>query len=68
MAWTTTDLTTIETAITSSAGVAKVRFADGREVTYRSMEDMAKARDLIKASLAATATRTMSTYAKFNRD
>lgn len=68
MAWTSTDLATIETAITANAAVSKVRFADGREVTYRTVEEMARARDLIRQSIAATAGRTMSTYASFTRD
>lgn len=68
MAWTSADLTTIETAITANAGVSKVRFADGREVTYRSVSEMAQARDLIKQSIAAASGRVMSTYAKFKRD
>jgi len=68
MAWTSADLATIEAAMTSSAGVAKLRYADGREVTYRTVDEMARARDLIKQSIAATAGRSMSTFAKFNRD
>lgn len=53
MAWTQTDLTNIETAIAS--GELTVSF-EGRTVTYRSMEDLLKARAEIKASLASAGT------------
>ena len=66
MAWTSTDLEAIETAIAS--GTSRVKFSDGREVEYRSVPDLLKARDAIKQAIAATAGRTMATYAKFNRD
>ena len=52
MAFTTQDLAAIDAAIAS--GELTVR-ANGREVTYRSMADLLKARSAIAASLAAQA-------------
>lgn len=66
MSWSASDLTTIETAIAS--GTARVKFADGREVEYRSISDLLNARDAIKNSLSAQSGGVMATYAKFNRD
>lgn len=68
MAWTTTDLTRIETAIAS--GELRVQFAD-RAVQYRSMDELLKARDLIKetiAQAAGTGATVRSTYASFTKD
>lgn len=49
MAFTSTDLDSIKTAIAS--GELSVRFADGREVTYRSMADLRSAKAMIEAEL-----------------
>ncbi len=51
MAFTQTDLDTIRAAIGS--GVMKVRYADGREVTYQSGADMLKAEQRIMDALAS---------------
>jgi roadblock/LC7 domain-containing protein len=51
MAFTQTQLDALDGAI--AAGVLTVRTADGKLVTYQSMGDMLKARDLIASSLAA---------------
>lgn len=48
MAFTQTDLDKLEKAIAS--GVKKVKFSD-REVEYHSMEEMLKARDLMRRQL-----------------
>ena len=68
MAWTLADQTAIERAIAS--GELRVQFAD-RSVQYRSIEELLKARDIIKESLAqaggASAT-VRSTYASFTKD
>ncbi len=53
MAFTTTDLAAIDAAIAS--GELSIRAADGRTVTYRSTDELLKARDVIKADLAAAA-------------
>jgi hypothetical protein len=63
MAWTTTDVETIEAAIVS--GQSRVKFADGREVEYRSIPDLLKARDAIKMAVSGAAGGTMATYGKF---
>lgn len=49
--WTKDDLDTIEIAI--AGGVLKIEYND-REVTYRSMNDLIKARELIRRSLGLT--------------
>lgn len=50
MAWTQTELDVIEAAIAS--GTQTVSFAD-RTVTYRSIGELLKARDVVKAALDA---------------
>lgn len=56
MAFSQAQLDAVETAIAS--GELKVAF-NGREVSYRSIDDLIKARDTIKASLSsASSTRT----------
>lgn len=52
MAWTQTQLEAIEAAIAS--GELTVHFGD-RTVTYRSMDDLLKARAVIKDALASDA-------------
>ena len=68
MSFTSTQLAAIETAI--GTGELKVVY-DGKEIIYRSMDDLIKARDRIKADLQASgglpaATRT--SYASRSRD
>lgn len=55
MSFTTTQLEAIETAIAS--GELKVAY-DGREVIYRSMDDLIKARNTISAALQSAGTVT----------
>lgn len=50
--WTEADLTAIEEAI--AKGIFKVDYND-RSVTYRSLDDMLKIRDLIRRCLGKTA-------------
>ncbi len=52
MAFTTTDLDAINRAIASGESVVRV---DGRSVEYRTVEELIKARDIIKADLASQA-------------
>ena len=57
MAFSATDVSTLETAI--ATGAMRVKFADGREVTYQTGADLRAALALIDAELAgnsATAT------------
>jgi hypothetical protein len=66
MAWTSSDLAAIEKAIAS--GELSVQFAD-RRVQYRSIDELLKARDIIKAALDPTvAASTRATYASFTKD
>ncbi len=55
MAFTVEQLTAIEAAIAS--GELKVAF-DGREVTYRSVDDLLKARNTVKSALQESGTLT----------
>lgn len=64
MAYTATDLTVIEAAIAN--GQLRVKFAD-REVTFRSMDELIRARDIITASIDGTSS-IRTTKAKFNKD
>lgn len=49
MSFTTDDLTAINNAVKS--GALSVRYADGRAVTYQSLADLLRVRDLIRADL-----------------
>ena len=49
MAYRQTDLDALELAI--ATGALKVRYADGREVTYRSLAEMRSLRREIRAAL-----------------
>lgn len=53
MAFTQTDLDAIDRAIAS--GELSVRTATGASVTYRSLDELLRARDLIASALAAQA-------------
>lgn len=67
MAWTQTDLDTIDAAVAS--GTLSVRFSDGRMVTYQSLDAMLKARAAMWATLnaAAAAPVDRSSFAQFTR-
>lgn len=67
MAFTQAQLDAVETAI--SSGELRVMF-DGREVIYRSVDDLLKARNTIKQSLQAsgiTAAVPRTSYASISR-
>lgn len=66
MAMTQADLSAIEEAI--ATGAMKVRFADNREVTYRSLAEMRSIRDEIAAALGAKPPPLRTTYASFSRE
>lgn len=51
--WTDADLTALNEAI--ATGALKVRYADGREVTYRSLADLRSIRDEVASALAPLA-------------
>ena len=50
MAWTQADLDSLEEAM--KAGVLKVRYSDGKEVTYRSLAEMMQLRQLMQKQIA----------------
>lgn len=64
MSWTQTDLDAIKEAI--ATGATTVRH-DGRLVTYRSLEDMERIRDLILAELGQGPVRRTHMYAGFSK-
>lgn len=68
MPFTSADLTQVDAAI--ARGTQRVRFADGREVTYQSVADMLRARDLIagELSVGGSPERSRSTRVVFVRD
>lgn len=53
MAFSATDLATVEAALAS--GALRVRYADGREVTYQSASDLLKVRAMIIGQVNASA-------------
>ncbi|GEP11810.1 phage head-tail joining protein [Methylobacterium gnaphalii] len=66
MTWTRDDLDAINQAIGTAA--RKVRFADGREVEYRTLADMRSIRDEIASAIGAKPEPIRTTYAGFSRD
>lgn len=61
MAWTSADLTAIESAI--SKGAMKVKYGD-KELTYRSLDEMLRVRDKIRKDLGLT-NSTQKIFPKF---
>lgn len=66
MSWTQADLDGINRAL--ATGARKVRFADNREVEYRSLADMRSVRDEIEAALGRRPEPVRTTYASYSRD
>lgn len=66
MAWTTSDLTALETAI--KGGVREVQYAD-RRVTYHSLDEMLRLLRVMKESIAggSAAGEVRCTLASFNK-
>lgn len=52
MAYTQTDLDRVEKAI--ATGVTTIRHSDGKSVTYRDIDELKAARDVIKKSLSTS--------------
>jgi len=63
MAFTTNDITALKAAI--ATGALKVRFADGREVTYRSLSEMREILRLMTAEASPTPSRSRTSVAGF---
>lgn len=70
MAWTQTDLDAVDAAILAivTSGAQTVRYSDGREVTYYSLQELLKARDLIKQAVDGQSGRVRCTLASFTKD
>lgn len=66
MALTQSDVDAIKAAIAS--GVSRVKFADGREVEYRSTSDMMTALALAQNEVAGSSGGNRVTLASFCRD
>lgn len=64
MAWTQTDLDALEVAIKS--GTLRVKY-ETKEVTYRSLDELLKIRDLIKKELGLTSGATNRVYASHSK-
>jgi hypothetical protein len=69
MAWTQADLDSLEAAY--AGGTLSVRFADGRQVTYPSAQDLLSRIQTVRAALAsatAAGSGPMSRFTSFARD
>jgi len=64
MAWTTDDLTALESAI--KTGARKVKYAD-KEVEYRDLDEMERIRKLIKAELGINTPARERFFAKHSK-
>lgn len=62
MAFTSADLDAIDRAIASGELTVTV---EGKSVTYRSLSDLQRARELIQSSLAASAGGTARAYPRY---
>lgn len=64
MAWSESDITALETAI--KQGTVRVKFAD-REITYRSLDEMIRLRDLMISSVRGKSTPKSHTFGDYDR-
>lgn len=64
--WTSADLASLDAAI--ATGAMKVRFADGREVTYRTLSDMWSIRREIVSTLGGVEAAPRQTVVEHSRD
>jgi hypothetical protein len=64
MAWSSADLEALEAAIAS--GTLRVKYRD-KEVEYRSLDELLRARDLIRKDLAVTSGRTTRIFSEHDR-
>lgn len=58
MAWTQDDLDALDAAL--ALGAKEVRYADGRQVVYRSVSEMMGIRESIKNAITGTGVRTLA--------
>jgi hypothetical protein len=66
MAYTLTQLSELRAAI--AEGVLSVRFTDGRQLTYRSLDEMRRIEATIAAELETSRPRLRRTYFRFQRE
>ena len=66
MAYTQSDIDALKRAI--ATGASKVRFADGREVTYRSLEQMKETLRDMEAEVSPTTVQPRTTFVEHSRD
>lgn len=66
MAWTQTDIDALKAAI--ATGALKVRYADGREVVYRSLEDMRAILNDMEAEVSPASVRPRVSLVSHIRD
>lgn len=64
--WTLADLANLDRAI--ATGATKVRFADNREVTYRTLAEMRSIRKEIADSLSGSTPIARTTFVEHSRD
>ena len=57
MAYSQTDLDRLDAAI--ATGVLVMKYADGSQVTYRSLDELITARGRVAASISASASQTL---------
>lgn len=62
--WTTNDLAALESAI--KTGATRVSYQD-RDVSYRSLDDMLRIRDLMRADLGQVGDSSQTRYASFSK-
>ena len=65
MAFTQTQLDALESAI--AQGVLTVRYADGKTVTYRSLDEMLNLKSQMEGDLGITATKTTRKWASASK-
>ena len=68
MAWTAADVATIHRAI--AQGEQRVRFSDGREVQYRSVDELITALSIVEESVANLTSSPVRrvTYPSYSKD
>ncbi|HRF08501.1 MAG TPA: hypothetical protein PL193_07645 [Xanthobacteraceae bacterium] len=64
MAWTQADIDTLKAAI--ATGARRVKYADGRETEFRSLDEMERALSKIEAEIGGNS-RSMTSYIAHDR-
>ena len=66
MAYSQTDVDALKAAI--ATGALEVKYADGRQVRYRSLSEMRQILSTMTAEVAGSTTSPRVTYSEFSRD